>query len=894
MHSINRRKDNSRHCFALLVFWLCLVSNYSYAQKEPDGEVFLNFNYPAVGNVYINGAFFEDVAFLPVGEILSLLYIPYEKTPSGKGLQGAYPSKNDSWSIDPITQHLILKGKSFPLPADDYYIGELDLYLHPDYFQKLFGITFTINTYALNFSLSSEYTLPIVERKKREMIRTQLQNRLGNMDILASPLLYPREKKMLSLGVFDYNLTYNKTSLSSSVGAQFNLGMELLAGDLQGTYIGNFQSGNVYSNFAGLRWRYVFPEGMIPKQNAGISSLSIGQVNTSGLTNSANLLGISVTNNPVIPRLELDTFVVDGTTTPDSEVELLIGGQLVDFTRANEVGYYRFNAPITYGTVRLSTRIYTPRGEVIVEDRQIQIPFSFLPKGFVGYNLQSGLPQFSPDSIGTTLATHADIAYGFTNALTMRAGVDKGEVFGENPFYSVFGLSARVFQQYLINFDALPDRYYRATGSVFYASNTSINAQFTEYKSNSSLNVAGLTRDASLNYFFPFQISKKFSGFRITGERLWYGNGVATSNYQFDFNTQINRIVYRVNYRGGKRGNPTNSESPNLDLLGLLTSSLTYTLPRSPSIPVYVRGMFLRGQFRFSTLMERSESISLLLSQTLVKNGRFTLGYDRDFILDQGQLKIGFLYDFSSLRSSTQFTKRTTGYQFQQSLSGSIAYDPGGKTVIPSNRDQITRSGVTVRLFIDANENSVYDEGEEVVPAKAVRLDRSGNIVIGSDGLLRITQLQSYWNYRMDVDIASLPNPNLAPKLKSFQFVAEPNRLKLIDIPLYQTGIIDGSVVIEKGKSSSGLGGLRLILTSESDGKEQILRTFNDGSFYTYSLLPGKYTLQVDPKQLEYMQAESFPGILEFEIKALADGDYLEGLNIVLKPLSESVQKPKD
>ncbi|WP_026952221.1 fimbria/pilus outer membrane usher protein [Algoriphagus mannitolivorans] len=894
MHFLTRLKIQSKLRIVLLIFCFFLLSKSTYAQKEPDGEVLLNFNYPAVGNVYINGAFFGDVAFLPLGEVLSLLYIPYEKTASGKGLQGVFPSKNDSWSIDPVTQQFFLKGKSISLPADDYYIGELDLYLHPEYFQKIFGITFTINTYALSISLSSEFTLPIEERKKREMIRTQLQNRLGNLDTLTSPLLFPREKKMLSLGVFDYNLTYNKSSLSSNIGAQFNLGMELLAGDLQGTYIGNFQSSNILSSFAGIRWRYVFPGGMVPERNAAISSLSIGQVNTSGLTNSVNLLGLSVTNNPVIPRLELDTFVIDGTTAPDSEVELLIGGQLVDFTRANEVGYYRFNAPITYGTVRLSTRIYTPRGEVIVEDRQIQIPFSFLPKGFVGYNLQSGLPQFSQDSVGTTLATHADIAYGITNALTVRAGVDRGEVFGENPFYSVFGLSARIFQQYLINIDALPDRYYRATGSVFYASNTSINAQFTEYNTNSSLNASGLSRDASLNYFFPFQIAKKFSGFRITGERLWYNNGVANSNYQLDFNTQINRIVFRVNYRGGKRGNPTNAENPNLDLLGILTGSLTYTLPRTPSIPVYVRGMFLRGQYRYSTLFERSESISLLLSQTLFKNGRFTLGYDRDFIFKQGQFKIGFLYDFSSLRTSTQFTKRTTGYQFQQSLSGSIAYDPGGKTLIPSNRDQITRSGVTVRLFIDSNENSIYDEGEEIVSAKAVRLDRSGNIVIGSDGLLRITQLQSYWNYRMDVDIASLPNPNLAPKQKSFRFIAEPNRLKLIDVPLYQTGIIDGYVFFEKGNTSTGLGGLRLILTSKSDGKELILRTFNDGSFYTYSLLPGKYTLQVDPKQLEYMQAESVPGRLEFEIKALADGDYLEGLNIVLKPLPKSDQKPED
>src|SRR5690606_8907468 len=109
----------------------------------------------------------------------------------------------------------------------------------------------------------------------------------------------------------------------------------------------------------------------------------------------------------------------------------------------------------------------------------------------------------------------------------------------------------------------------------------------------------------------------------------------------------------------------------------------------------------------------------------------------------------------------------------------------------------------------------LFDMGEEIVPAKAVRLDRSANILLGSDGLLRITQLQSYWKYRLDIDVAALPNPNLAPKLKSFYFIAEPNRFRTIDIPLYQTGIIDGAVFFEKNGVSEGQGGLRLILLKD-------------------------------------------------------------------------------
>jgi hypothetical protein len=863
-----------------LIFFVLITSQSTFAQKEPDGEVLLNFNYPAIGNVYLTGVFFGEVAYLPLGEVLSLLYIPAEKTASGKGLQGAFPSKNDDWVIDPITNEFTIKRKSGKLDADRYYIGELDLFLHPDYFQEVFGITFTVNTYALSVRMKSTNPLPIEERQKRESIRQQLQNRQNKGETLA-PLRYARERKTLALGVLDYNLNYTKTNSENNLGMSFNAGMELLGGDLQGTYQGNYNEGNLLSNFAGLRWRYVLPGGLQPERNVGLASISVGQVSTTSFTNGANLLGVSITNNPVIPRLELDSFVIDGTTAPDSEVELLIGGQLVDFTRADEVGYYRFNAPVTYGTVRLSTRIYTPSGEVIIQDRQIQVPFSFLPKGFVGYNFQAGIPQFRSDSLGRGIVTHADVAYGLTSAVTIRAGVDQGDIFGDQKVYPVFGLSARIFQQYLLNIDALPDRYYRATGSVFYTTNTSINAQYTEYNPNSPLNFRGQLRDANLNTFFPLKIFGKFGGFRLTGERIWFDSGKGVNNYQVDFNTQINRVVFRVNYRGGRRGILI-SENPTQNQFGLATTSLTYTLPRTPGIPVYVRGLFLRGQYRYSTLLKRSESISLLLSQTLFKTGRFTMGYDRQLALNQSQFQIGFLIDFNSLRASSQFSKRTEGYSAQQSFSGSLAYEPVGKTLIPSNRDQITRSGVTVRLFVDTNENERYDEGEEIVPAKAVRLDRSANILLGSDGLLRITQLQSYWKYRLDIDIAALPNPNLAPKLKSFSFVAEPNRFRAIDIPLYQTGVIDGVVFLEKDGESQGQGGLRLILLKEGETEGEVIRTFSDGGYYSYGLLPGKYTLEVDPKQLEFMQASSNPGKLEFEIKALADGDYLEEMNIIL------------
>jgi hypothetical protein len=874
----------------LLIFSLVLnlAPLESYAQQEPDGEALLLFSYPSVGQVYVNAVFFDNIAYLPLNEVLSMLYIPSERNDSGKGLKGAYPFKNNNWEIDPIKGKITIQGKTEVLPADKYYFGEFDLYVHPEYLFRIFGLDFSINIYSLSMSLSSEYPLPVDERQKRESLRKKLKQQ--STDPADAPLLYDRERKLAAPGMLDYNVNMNKNQSGQNLGMLLSAGMELLGGDFQGVFNGSLQQNNLSGAFSNLRWRYVLPGGLRPDDNAALTSISVGQINTSGSLGATRLLGVGLTNNPVIPRFKLDVFVIDGYTEPDSEVELLIGGQLVDFIRADEVGYYRFNAPITFGTIRLGIRIYTPKGEVIVEDRQLQIPFSFVPKGFTTYNIQAGLPELGLDSLGREVVGHMDVAYGLSNAMTIRAGVDHGSFFGPQTTYGFMGLSARVLQQYLVNVDLYPNRYYQATGSVFYANNASLNVQFTEYTPGSQFNFQGQIRDANINFFYPFKILGKFSGIRFSGERFWMSEG-GRNSFQTDFNTQIGRVVARINYRGriNREIIFDNGDLPGSNPFsqGLLTSSLTYTLKRLPSIPIFVRGMFIRGQMRYDTDLGSPQSYSILLSQTVFKYGRFTFGYDRDLIQKRGQLQVGLLYDFNALRLSSLFSAKNSGYTAQQSISGSIGLDPIGN-FLPSNRDQVTRSGVSVRMFVDSNDNGIYDEGEEIVPAKAIRLDRSGNMLLGSDGILRITQLQSYWKYKLDVDVNALPNPNLAPKLKSFVFVAEPNRFRLIDIPLYQTGLIDGLVLLQKEGQQVAVGGLRLLLEKEgNDGEDkEIIRTFSDGSFYAFGLLPGKYNLSIDPQQLEFMGVEASPAFIDFEVRALAEGDFIENLTFELTDLT--------
>ncbi|WP_288371026.1 hypothetical protein [uncultured Algoriphagus sp.] len=873
---------------ALSILAFCLGSIPELqAQQEPDGEALLTFSHPSIGQYYVNAVFFGDVAFLPLGEFLSLTEIPYEQTDNKLGLQGVYPSPKEIWKIDPVAGFIWINGVSEPLPADKFYLGELDLFVHPEYFQRIFGMEFTVNPYALSLSLKSEQALPIEEKMKREAIRKKLMARGEHQGDV--PMAFPRDRSILGLGMMDYAVNFDQSSGNTVTTFQLRAGGEFLGGDIQGAYTGSVDAEGLSSQFSGLRWRYVLPGGLKPNKNVLLSSITLGQINTTSLTDAVSLTGFSLTNNPVIPRQELDVYVIDGYTERDSEVELLIGGQLVDFMRADEVGYYRFNAPVTYGTVRLTLRIYTPQGEVIIQDRQLQIPFSFLPKGFLAYNIQGGRLQNAADSLPSDLVGHADLAFGLSKSTTIRAGVNYGDYFGISRQNTSFGLSTRLFQQYLFNVDYLPERYYRANASVFYANNINISAQATEYltlpdEENAS---SQPIRDANLNAFLPFKLFGRFSGIRFGGEKQWLMDGYK-GNLQADFNMQLGKLAARFNYRAQLFGQGSGDDLSSEFAPGVLTGSFTYSLPRSPSLPVFVKGMFIRSQVRYNTASSQLSNLNIQVSQTLFKLGRLSMAYDRDLVNGNGQFQIGFLYDFNFFRSSSQFSKRKGDYSVRQSISGSIGIDPVAGALLPSNRDQVSRSGVSVRMFIDENENGKFDKGEEIVPAKAVRLDKSGNMLLGSDGVLRITQLQSYWTYTLEIDTQSLPDPTLAPKEKKFGFVAEPNRFKVIDIPLYRTGIIEGAVLMKQKSGEQGIGGLRLLLTKKGTGELiETLRTFADGSYYAFGLLPGNYQLEIDPKQLEFLNANVDQSIIEFEIKPLIDGDYLENLNFTLSKIEE-------
>ncbi|MDR4989067.1 MAG: hypothetical protein RG741_09550 [Bacteroidales bacterium] len=852
-------------------------ADMSYGLYSPDtDEVLLTFRYRGVGHVYITGLYDYgvDMLYLPVTELFNRMEIFFEPSPGDFTLSGNFISANRPYRIFFNQRRVVFEGTTYEFDVDDFRIGDMDFFMSPRVFEEVFGLFFTININLLTLTLETDHTLPVEERAERERRRQLIEAREVTRQFY--PLEEDRNRRVLGIGFADYNITGSFSQENPNMNYNVTGGIELMGGDLQGSIIGSWSEEDHRLRATGLRWRYVV------RNNPWFSNFSAGQLSTTGLQ-PRNIRGASISNSPVEPRRLYETYILDGYTDPDSEVELYLNNRLIDFARADAAGYYRFEFPLTYGTSRITINIYTPTGEARSIDRQLQIPFTFLPPGEASYNIQGGLSEtFLGDTEEEKYIVHGDVSYGVTSWLTAKVGSEYiQDLHDDRPFF-YGGLSARVLSQYLVNVDVAPNAYYRGITSVMFPSGRSMNLQYTWYDGESIFNTRRADQDISASFFIPFTLLNTPMGIRVGGDHAIF-DGSSITRYRTDMTVRLGRMNLRMNYRDVLFYSDDEFSLGQ----GQVNSTVTYTFMRSPGLPVFVRGMFLRGNVSYSLADNAFQEVGLQVSRSIRQWGRINLDAGYDLLRNQHTVRLGFIMDLAPVRSTTNVDVRGDRTNVRQNLRGSLGFDRRPDRIIATNRNQVGRAGASVILFVDNNNSGTFDPGDEIIPSRAVRLDRSAQMFVGRDGILRIAQLQSYHQYNLDVMRQALPNPMLAPGRNQFSFVADPNQFKRIEIPFYRTGVIDGTVYTLRDGELRGQGGLRLMISGTDNDFRETVRNFSDGSYYAMDMPPGNYIVEVDPVQLDFLDVRMRGGPLAFQIRALSEGDFIEGLDIILEPRVE-------
>jgi hypothetical protein len=470
-------------------------------QSDDTQEVFLTFRYQNLINVYTISRYKDGEFFLPQNELFTSLGLDSRIDPSSNRLIGEFVELG-TYVIDLDELTASFADTEISFSADDFIITELDIFLHPDIYRDLFGLDFTVDFNNLRLHLISTHTLPVESQQERERQRERALRMHTDPFADFYDLRYDRIRHTLNGGFLDYNLSANITQGNNSYLYNTGIGMEVLGGDLQGHIFGSWSQQATSLRSSNLRWRYAMHD------EEWFTQIITGQTVSDGLVQSA-YSGIQLTNEPLEPRFLFDDYAFTGNVTPESEVELYRNNTLIDYQRADELGQYRFQVPLTYGSSQYDIRIYSPTGQVSQRETRVQVPFSFVPPGDINYTLEAGrLDNPVPGTIDRGFMTTGNVRSGITNWLSARGGMEYYQHFHDDGIPTISGaLTGRISTNYLITVEAASQAFYRVNTGVIYPSSASIDLMYTNFiRQGGVYNPGRNLNNLRFNMFTPFEI----------------------------------------------------------------------------------------------------------------------------------------------------------------------------------------------------------------------------------------------------------------------------------------------------------------------------------------------------------------------------------------------------
>ncbi len=822
---------------------------------ENADEIFLKMTYAGIVNTTIISYYYKNEFYFPFREFCENLEIFYEI--ENNVISGFLNNQSNAFTIKFHPNRVALSDASNNFNFADYLKTDFDYYFNAEFYEKIFGLSIKTDFSNLVASVQSKELMPIFNRMQREKLYDVFSKKSEKEK---GELLFPRERKLIGGAIFDYNIGYSVgDNQTLNRFYNFKLGGELLGGDGEISTSGNIDFDNTNYNNIDYLWRFVFDK------NKYLRTVTVGDVSLNGLY-SLNFNGIRISNDQVEPRQTYATQRVYEKTNANWKIEIYISNQLIAVAEADAVGYFFFDMPLSYGTTLLEMKFYGPGGEYYEQTRLYQTPYYLLrPNEFI-YFVNYG----SIKNINSNVASVKG-AYGINEWITTEIGYHYLENdVSENIFYN--STTARFLGEYLFNVTIAPDAYLKLAADVLYFSQSSFGLEYTRYFSDGYMNPSNLIDDFGTNFFIPFR-------FTAAQLNLKGSFNYAKNNNQELYDYSIGTTASLDGFNPSLTYNYIKSVSSGIDVnRHYLDFGFSYFIGSIFRLNKYLAGNLITFRSYYDTQNYQFDNYAVSFATTVKRDARLQISYSKNILTSDNsfQLQLVLYLDNFQINSSL------SNSGFRLGGLGSLTYDEVSNEIRGFNRLQVGRSTAAFRFFIDSNGNGKYDEDEELI--------KDGNVLMGTsviekeeNGIIRARELDAYTIYSVDIDESGIKNPLLVPGIKRFSFVADPNRVKNIEIPFYIAGEIDGKVLRKIGDGFSGVGGIKIHLKNLDDKKVETIVTFSDGSYYYFGLRPGNYVAYVDEKQLEIIGIKKRVEPIEFTISPIENGDIIMNVDFILE-----------
>ncbi|TAL69888.1 MAG: OmpA family protein [Bacteroidetes bacterium] len=829
---------------------------------------------------------YKDSVYIPLLDVLSFLGI-FNKT-EGDGIITGYVANPDTtYEINFKENYIIdINGKKKTILDSTYFRSELDYFILPNILEKTFLFSTAVYQNKLLVYIKSTIEMPLLREMKRQKKYT-LMTPKEDYETASLPEISGSSFKVLDGGMLEYRLGASQSRQNRNYTYMANVGLQLLGGEMQYNAFGSYEEFSKSGlNDYNLRWRYFFGQNDYLNQVSVdyITNTSIRQVSVlNTLSQSKILQGIQFSNETTRMPTSFSNFIISDRIEPDWQVELYVNNQLYSQTRSDNIGYYRFELPVKYGNTNVELKFYGPNGEYYMKTDYISIPSEYIAPGKFFYTLSGGKETISGDYI-----FNGKLSAGVTSWLT--GSVDYSKTYKQKAYDLIGSASLRITGNLLLSGVFSPDRFYKGglrlnsenfgSYDIIYSVNKSVDSAKGQEFNTIEIN-GGIPRILGL----PVNLTLR----AINSDY----KDVNTTN----LNAYLNFNLYSIMLTGRYYAYLTKDKIKN-------SMDINHNLNPQLDISWYNKPKFLKflGNTRFTIgsiydmNVGRFMNLDFSVQQEIAKGANLQGNLRRDLISKMTSVNLSLMLNLTSVIANAGCSSDLKGNNsFNEDLSGILGFDsqkynlyfsnPSGKTFMGSG-------AATVRFFVDRNNDGDYQDDEEEVKGVDFYVP-NGTIEQSSDvsGGKRIYNLMPGGKYNVFVKKESFKNPFIVPKMTEFSFVAEPNAYKSIDIPCYMTGIVEGIILKVSGTDTSGQGGVKVHIVNKETKDEVTVPVFSDGSFYKSGMMPGNYIIYVDSLQLKLLDCESNPQLIDFEVRSLADGDYVSGLGFALYPRTISKEK---
>jgi hypothetical protein len=825
---------------------------------------------------------------LPLSEFLRAVDFPITVRPEAGTADGWFLQEDRLFTLDLSRALAIVKGKKEPFSPSQVGIIEDDIFVDVRLISKWFPLDINFDLSNLLVTLESREALPVEQRLAREKKREKIFGRAGR-----AQESYPKKEipyKVIGWPITDSSMTYNFSKSETGNTKAFEQ-TTFITGDIGKMNAEGFFASTQSEQFSQVRVKIGRrdPAGrMLGRLKA--TDIAFGDVLSPQIPmiSSTNLgRGFLISSMPLDQPTEFDRITLEGDLPNGWEVEVYRNEVLLDFRTSRSDGRYVFeDVPLLFGVNVIRLGFYGPQGQFREETRQIRVDADQVKPGDhqykVTFNQQDtqlllGEKDNSSDSedLGS-LRFFTEYATGISKSFSMAAGLSNVPIEGEAHQY--LNLSGRA-----------------SMGRVF--TRADVVRDLSEgwaFKLASRTSLRGINMIAEHDRLFDF-VSEKFEStsdptehdttLRMDGAL----NPVAAVHLPFSLSGD------HTQQRSGDTSSSLSGRLSGAMNATTLTKTLKWQLDKTEtSRTTTVDGSFLvggriekvrvRGQlsYTFAPLMDLTSSsisgdwrVNKSLNATaginvdLTETGEttFSTGLNSDLKV----AALGFNLDYST---NNEINARVT-------LSFSTARDPRNPLIPTMASTRMASTGaMSVRVFLDKNDNGKFDDGDEPLEGVAFQVDGTKTRQRTDDqGYAFVTGIDVHTPINFSVDKGSLEDPYWAPSPEGAELVLRPGVTGDMQIAVVTTGEIDGTVYRRRGDWADPVADVNVQLV-DADGKVvKQTKSAYDGFYLLDFIRPGEYSLRIDPEQVTRLGLQ-LPD--PASIKIAGDGTLINGKDFFL------------